>query len=331
MEERGRQHESKIVKHPPRRISQLTQYGAFSLAYSTLQDGLRYFETDAGYLAYASYLGTRFVLADPVAPVSAWPNLVGLFLREHPKSCFCQISRPMAQLLVRHGFAINDFGTDFQLRIASYEFTGSGKFHIRYAERKLSKCGFRIAELHETAICWTSVRTISELWKRRRINRTRETAFLSRPIVFGDEMDTRKFFVFGPGGLVAFVFFDPIYLAGKVIGYLSNAKRYLETAPEGFDYAVTKFALERFRREGKTLLHLGSAPFHGVEDTEFPSKPGIRWLFRFFYPRKWMYNFQGIALHKSRYRAETEKIYIATRRMVPLIDMVRLARVCKTL
>jgi lysylphosphatidylglycerol synthetase-like protein (DUF2156 family) len=323
--------ERQTIKHPARRITQLRQYGSFSLAYSTLQDGLRYFETDAGYLAYAIYSGTNFVLADPVAPVSTWPQLVGRFLREHPKSCFCQVSRPMAQLLVRHGFAINDLGTDFQLRIASYDFTGPGKRNIRNAERKLNEGGFRIAELHENAVNWTSVSKISERWKQRRINRTRETAFLSRPIVFADEMDTRKFFVFGPGGIAAFVFFDPIYQAGKVIGYISNAKRYLETAPKGFDYAVTKFALERFRREGKTLLHLGAAPFHGVEDTDFPSNPFTGWLSRFLYSRNWIYNFHGLAEHKSCYHGETEKIYIATRQTLPLIEMAKLARVCNML
>jgi lysylphosphatidylglycerol synthetase-like protein (DUF2156 family) len=324
----ARHAERQTIKHPPRRITQLTQYGSFSLAYSTLQDGLRYFETDIGYLAYAVYSGTNFVLADPVAPISAWPHLVGRFLREYPESCFCQISRPMAQLLVRHGFAINDLGTDFQLRIASYDFTGPGKRNIRNAERKLSEGGFRIAELHETVVNWASVSEISERWKRRSINRTRETAFLSRPIVFAAEMDTRKFFVVGPGGIVAFVFFDPIYQAGEVIGYISNAKRYLETAPKGFDCAVTKFALERFRREGKTVLHLGAAPFYGVEDGNFPSNPVTGWLSRFLYSRTWIYNFHGIAEHKSCYRGETEKIYIATRRTLPLIEMAKLARVC---
>jgi lysylphosphatidylglycerol synthetase-like protein (DUF2156 family) len=317
--------------HPAQRITQLKQYGSFSLAYSTLQDGLKYFETDDGYLAYTMYLGTSFVLADPVAPVSVWPQLIVRFLRGYPHSCFCQVSRQLAQLLVRHGFAINEFGTDFQLHIPTYEFTGANKFHIRYAERTLNKSGFRIAELHETTVCWASVRKVSELWKRRRPYITRETAFLSRPIVFADEIDTRKFFVLGPSGIVAFVFFDPIYQAGAVIGYLSNAKRFQETAPEGFDYAVTKFALERFRREGKTLLHLGAAPFHGVTDSDFPANPVTSWLARLLYPRNWIYNFQGIAGHKSRYRGETEKFYIATRKFFPVLELIRLARVCNVL
>jgi lysylphosphatidylglycerol synthetase-like protein (DUF2156 family) len=317
--------------HPLRRITQLKEYGSFSLAYSTLQDGLKYFESTDGYLAYSVYRGTRFVLADPVAPVTVWPQLVGRFLREYPHSCFCQISRLMAQLLIRHGFAINELGTDFQIRIASYEFTGPKKFHIRYAERTLNKRGFRIAELNETTVSWTDARIVSGLWKRRRPYITRETAFLSRPIVFADEIDTRKFFVLGPSGIVAFVFFDPIYQAGEVIGYLSNSKRFLETAPTGFDYAVAKFALDRFRREGKRLLHLGAAPFYGVEDSEFPANPVTSWLSRLLYTRNWIYNFQGIAEHKSRYRGETEKFYIATRKCFPVLELIRLARVCNVL
>ncbi|MDY3563774.1 DUF2156 domain-containing protein [Gemmata sp. JC673] len=322
---------SRLRPHPARRIEQLRHYGSFSLAYSTLQAGLKYYETDDGYLAYAMYLGAPFVLADPVAPTPVWPQLVGRFLKEYPHSCFCQVSRPMAALLVRHGYAVNEFGTDFQLQIPTYTFSGTNKFHIRYAERVLPRSGFRIAELPEAVVCWASVRRVSDHWKLGRRNQTRETTFLSRPIVFAEEADTRKFFVFGPEGVVAFVFFDPIYRAGEVVGYLSNAKRYLDTAPEGFDYAVTKFALEVFRREGKTLLHLGAAPFHGVTDCEFPANPVISWLSRFLYPRKWLYNFKGIAEHKVRYRGEAEKIYIATRKQFPVIELIRLARVCNAL
>jgi len=317
--------------HSQQRIAHLVQYGSFSLAYSTLQDGLQYYEAHDGYLAYALYHGTRFVLADPVAPVSVWPQIVGRFLREHPDACFCQISWQMAQLLVTHGYAINDLGTDFQLHIPTYKFTGANKSDIRSADRRLSREGFRIAELPEAAVCWATVRNVSELWKQRRINKTRETSFLSRPIVFTDEMDTRKFFVLGPRGVVAYIFFDPIYRAGEVIGYLSNAKRYLETAPKGFDYAVTKFALERFRQEGKTVLHLGAAPLHGITDSEFLANSITSWLSRFLYPRKWVYNFQGIASHKARYRGEAEKIYIATRRKIPVVELIQLARVCKVL
>ena len=51
-----------------RRFEHFCQYGNFTMAYATLQPGMKYFEAHDGYLAYDSCLGTNFVLGDPVAP-----------------------------------------------------------------------------------------------------------------------------------------------------------------------------------------------------------------------------------------------------------------------
>jgi len=70
-----------------------------------------------------------------------------------------------------------------------------------------------------------------ERWRQTRGVKHREMTFLTRPAVLDDEVDVRKFFTFDhKGRLLAFAFFDPIYAAGKVIGYLNPAKRRLPEA-----------------------------------------------------------------------------------------------------
>ncbi|HEV8002040.1 MAG TPA: hypothetical protein VGP63_19285 [Planctomycetaceae bacterium] len=77
-----------------RRYEMLRQSGNFTMAFATLQPGMKYFEAHGGYLAYDTYWGTNFVLGDPVAPLLRYSDLIDDFLKHHPRSCFCQISPP---------------------------------------------------------------------------------------------------------------------------------------------------------------------------------------------------------------------------------------------
>ncbi len=88
---------------PAKRFELFRRYGNFTMAYSTLQPELKYFESHGGYLAYDNYWGTTFVLADPVAPVENHAALIEAFLRQFPRTCFCQISKPVAAILARFG------------------------------------------------------------------------------------------------------------------------------------------------------------------------------------------------------------------------------------
>src|SRR5580692_4442836 len=51
-----------------RRFELFCRYGNFTMAYATLQPGMKYFEAHGGYLAYDTCWGVTFVLGDPVAP-----------------------------------------------------------------------------------------------------------------------------------------------------------------------------------------------------------------------------------------------------------------------
>src|SRR5882757_8353347 len=76
-----------------RRLSLVRQYGTFTLAYTAAFDeGLEYFGSDDGFLAYKMVGGTAFVLADPVGPIESHEARLSAFTPVRSDVSFCQVS-----------------------------------------------------------------------------------------------------------------------------------------------------------------------------------------------------------------------------------------------
>lgn len=314
-----------------RRWEQLRQHGSFSLAYHTMQSGIDYFETMDGFIAYQKKWGYTFVLADPVVSEENREASIDEFLQNHKKVNFCQITEPIAQILHDRGFMVNEFGSEFEVGIQDYTMSGKKKRHIKEAVNRIKNLGMTVEEYSAADLDRTEVESISEAWRSSKYVSEHETRFLSRGIVLDDEPDVRKFYLMAEDGIVAYIYFDPIYRNGEVIGYLSNSKRNREGAPRDFDFAITWHAIERFREEGKEILSMGLAPFYELTDEKFRhnrlTHNVLNWIYQ--RPKKWLYNFQGVAAHKRRYRGEMIKVYFASQARSNLLRMLTLGRVCK--
>jgi lysylphosphatidylglycerol synthetase-like protein (DUF2156 family) len=202
------------------RLRALRKYGNFALAYSAaFQSGLDYFGGEEGFLAYKQVGGTAFVLSDPLAPLSGWEDLIRRFVSERSDVCFWHASRPVAKLLERIGFRVNEMGTETRIELGAYSFDGPRKRNFRSALNRAACCSYTIAERSVTSLDREELRTVSERWRQTRGVKNREMTFLTRPAILDDEVDVRKFFTFDhKGNLQAFAFFDPIYKEGEVVG-----------------------------------------------------------------------------------------------------------------
>ena len=109
------------------------------MAYSTLQPGLNYFESHGGYLAYDRSLGVNFVLADPLAPAENHRAIIAEFLKSHPRTCFCQVSKPTAAILSDLGYYVNEIGADVELDLPNYDFSGPKKSKFRQAANPMTR------------------------------------------------------------------------------------------------------------------------------------------------------------------------------------------------
>jgi lysylphosphatidylglycerol synthetase-like protein (DUF2156 family) len=307
------------------------QYGNFTMAYATLQPGMKYFESDGGYLAYDTWGGITFVLGDPVAPTKNHAAIIEAFVRKHPRTCFCQISKPTGAILARLGWLVNELGADMELDLPTYDFEGPKKNKFRQAAHKIEREGYTIEERTVADGDQTELDALSTSWLAAKTVK-HEARFLVRPLAFGNEREVRKFYLREPGGsIVAFVAFDPICEGGEVIGYSPAIKRRAPDAPTGAEEAITKFAIERFRAEGLKTYRLGLLPLYDVQDSEFRDAWLLKKVFQFAYRYgdRWIFSFRGHADFKHRYRGNLSKVYFATYTRLNAWNLISLLRLCR--
>ncbi len=300
------------------RLAVVRQFGTFTQAYSTaVQPHLEHFWHADTYLAYRRKWGVTCVLADPVGPPDGHEPLLREFTRQFRKICFWQISRSTAEILQQLGFWINEMGCDTRLELADYDFGGKKKERLRHATNWLGKHNFDVREgTFARDVAVEKIRALSKTWFTSR-RAKRAVYFFNRPPVYEDEPDVRKFFLFSPEGEpVAFVFFDPIFRAGQVIGHSPSIKRRLPDAPLRAEEGIMKVAIEQFQRDGLERVMLGLSPMAGIEDRQFRANPLIhmswsrglnaRWVNRFFY------NLAGHADFKRRFDGVQQQTYYAS-------------------
>lgn len=317
------------------RFALLRQYGGFAIAYSVaMQPGLRHFGDARGFLSFKRIGGTAFVLADPIAPADFWEELIDSFVARERDVGFWQASRPLADLLARKGFMVNEFGCVTTLDLRGFSFAGPARRSFRTARNRMAASGRTIREVPLGEIEAARLEAISAGWRQTKVTARQELSFLVRPVTLADEPGVRKFLLFGKDGEPeAFAFFDPVFSDGKVTGYLSATRRWLPTADPLSAYALVGAAIERFQAEGVETLHLGLSPFAGVKRSSFR---GRNWLakraFRFLYTNalanRFLYPAKSLARHKASYGGRQEPSYHAFNTLPSLPRLLKLLRAC---
>jgi phosphatidylglycerol lysyltransferase len=316
------------------RLWALREYGSFPLAYSaTFQPGLDYFGGAEGFLAYKQVGSTAFVLSNPLASIGGCEDLIRSFVSERGDVCFWQASRPVAKILEKIGFCVNEMGTETRIELGGYDFEGPRKRNFRRALNRAACCSYTIAERSVTSLDRKELQTVSERWRQTRGVKNREMTFLTRPAILDDEVDVRKFFTFDrKGSLQAFAFFDPIYERGEIVGYLCSAKRRLPEADTLVGYAILHRAIRTFKDEGKAILSLGLSPLCGVGDTGLSSNRlmslGFRAAYRSRLFNRLIYPLQGFAAHKGAFCGSAEQTYCAFKRGLALSQLIKMPRAC---
>lgn len=301
-----------------RRWQALQQFGDFTLAYNTAaQEHLEYHWSDVGYLAYVQRKGHVFVLGDPVTSAADIPALLDSFLARFPRPTFVQVSSATATHLAARRFYINEMGVDTTLDLPQYSFGGKSMERIRYASNWLKKHGYQIEELGYTEIDAQAAVNVSQAWRRSMKYSRSEMRFLNRPICYRDERDVRKFFLRdAQGRCVAFMYFDPLYRDGQVIGYATAIKRRHPDAPLYAEQGIMRAAIEKFQAEGKLQVTLGLSPMAWIENKNFPCNPFLHYSFRYAFRAWWVnryfYNLEGHAQYKRHFKGREQPFHYAS-------------------
>lgn len=318
------------------RLELCRRHGGGSLAYSTAsQQDLLYYGDEDGYIAFAHKMGFLFALGDPVVPAEMRAAYLGRFIQAAGDVCFVQIGPETAFELAKLGFRINRMGVETHIPLTETMFAGTRNQSIRYSERWLLQRGYRITECHGDKATADTAAEISAEWRAGRIVSRREMRFLNRPFLAEPGVDMRRFLLIDPEErIVALLDLDPIYEGGAIIGYSTAFKRKRSGTTPHAEIALTKFAADRFRGEGKGFLSLGLSPLAEISESGFAESSIWRYLFRRAFHSKRVneriFNLQGQAAFKRRFHGQESPRYIAFRKASPLC-MLALLRLLKTL
>jgi lysylphosphatidylglycerol synthetase-like protein (DUF2156 family) len=310
----------------------LRAHGREALSYATLQSGMEYFIDDCGYIAYTTVKHPVFAprpkkiaFSDPVCAVADYSRLIGNFLSVHPRAMFAVVSEPCAEALRSLKFKVNCIGFEPELPIQTYNTKGNWKELdlVKRSRNEAKREGITIREWRAEQVDLKELAAVSDKWRQSKILNDREIWIYARRPVYGPEEDVRKFVAYDKEGHVAgFVFYDPMYRDGRVVGYSANISRCDEQRFGRLATAINMEAMEVFRAEGKEILNLCLAPFVKLEGGKYNDDWGSRVFFKL--SAKYgnaIYNFQGLAFHKAKYRGAEKFLYYGSNSLLPSNDI----------
>jgi lysylphosphatidylglycerol synthetase-like protein (DUF2156 family) len=324
------QHDNALVE-PSALPDWLLNHGQHSLAYSTLQTGLKHYTLPGvGAIAYRKCMGHTIVLGNPICAYTDTRHLVESFMKTRNRVIFAQIDTQCAMLLESLGLFTTPAGADTAVHLSDFTLNGHAKRDLRRARNSAARAGIEIAEVQDSRAERFQICQLSKRWlQRKRVSR-RELSFLVRPLATDVERGVRIFTAIEGSRLIGTVIFDPMYKAGRCIGYVASTLRADADAPSGTLDSIVLKAIDTFRAEGIRFLSLGVMPLHRIQkrtdNLAYPLWLALRTLAAL--PRSPLVNARGLCFHKSRYRPEEVPVYIATTSPVGLIPMAILTRVC---
>jgi lysylphosphatidylglycerol synthetase-like protein (DUF2156 family) len=310
------------------RVGYLMRHGVHSMAFSTMQPGMEYFDVPGmGYIAYARYWGLKFVLSDPVCEPCHVEAMLDRFVAQFPNAVFAQVTQNVVDILHRkHAYYGTQLGSESKITLADWSLHGKKKQIIRTA---VNQAVAQNVVVREGAFDLLT-KKISESWIKTRKCKSNEIRFLIRPLLMDYKEGTRYFYAYQNGEAVGFVFFDPIYRHGKIVAYVPNISRSCASFKQGLWYPMMVHAMETFKSEGIEYLDLGLMPLMLSDSLEHHESKPLRAVQQQIL--KWgnsLYNFKGLGFAKSRFQGRIEKTYCCHRSRFPAFAMFAMFRLTR--
>ena len=261
-------------------------------------------------------------MAEPVCDKKDQETVIDAFLKTDSFTAFVQIPESLTKLLnEKSGYHATQFGIESVVDLNNWNLKGKKKQILRTALNQASKRKIDISENYNE----NRHNRFSKEWIKTRKLKNREIRFLIRPVNMDYEEGTRKFFAYQEDKMIGFVFFDPVYSKGKIIGYVPNISRFDLSFKQGIFYAIMAHAFQIFKQEGVTQIHMGLSPF-SVSDSDIHYESVVpKKLVRFLYQYgNRIYSFKGLYFTKSRFRGTEYRTFCSHKGNYPFREILTL-------
>jgi len=312
------------------RVEFLKKFGRHSMAFSALQPNMRYFDSEGvGYIAFRKQWGSVVALGNPICAEQDCERLIRAFCQKYKSPVFIQVTQDVAQIINQiTGFYTTQFGKETLIDLNTWSMSGKKKQVIRTAVNHAKKEGVTVKESYGDL----AYRNLSDSWLQTRKCKGREIVFLIRPMEMDYKEGTRRFFAYQGDEMIGFIFFDPIYENGHVVGYVPNISRASQKFPQGIFYMLMVQAMEKFKEEGVPYIFLGLSPLALDYPAKGKESKVLRWMLEFTAKHlNFLYNFKGIDFTKSRFRGAEEPTFAVHQSVMPAKDFVCMFKICNVI
>lgn len=269
------------------RADLVVQHGDDPIAFSTLQDGLRYCETSYGYIAYQRIWGIDISLGPPIAAPSDRAALVERFLRHSRRPLFCYLRAAEAAQV--HAIAgagpgrrlhLAGMGLDRYLDGAALQDPAAISKPLRGARRHAQKADFSVEPIEPAALSPSQRQALAAITAAYLAHSQLpyEMRFLNRPFAptaadLGPPRERLYLLSGRPSGrsareLFGYAVLNPWFSAGRVAGYLLDIVRCRPTRQWGVYLALVDRLQQDLDQQGVAQLSLGFCPLHGASSPQ---------------------------------------------------------------
>ncbi len=241
--------------------------GGDLIAASTLQPGLRWFETSFGAWAYAAVDGFEVTLGGPLCAPGDRPEMLRRFLARSRRPILFYLREDLLRLLEPTGLRSAGIGVDRHVDIPAL--LAAPHPTVRGAAKKARKAGLRLRPIELTELDQRERARLEQITARYLAHAQVgvEMAFLNWPMSHADAGIRRVYalekFDREHQGVFGYVVLNPIFDRGERIGYLLDIIRFEPTRLWGVWLATVHALATELAKRGEQLA-LGFAPLHRV-------------------------------------------------------------------
>jgi lysylphosphatidylglycerol synthetase-like protein (DUF2156 family) len=219
------------------------------------------------------------VFADPAEQGRLLSAFLDFARSQRRRIVAVQLMRDDAELYAGHGFAVNQFGSDYARSLSSFSLAGKKHMQLRNKISRARRAGVTVVEVGVDAPWPVDVEeqlnVLDGVWLRSKGRHAKELAFMVGERG-GPAAAMRRLFaaVDAADNVLGYVSFSPAY--GRRAGWLHDLSRRRPDAPPGVLELIVATAVERFAGEGASHLHFGLTPFTGLADEhELPARSRV--------------------------------------------------------
>ena len=234
------------------------------IAASTLQPGLRWFETSFGGWAYADVAGHQVTLGGPLCAPADRRELLARFLARSRRPILMYLREDLLPLVAAHG-GLRCAGIGIDRHVDVPALLAAPAPEVRAAARKAARAGFRLRPLELAALDPSERQRLDQITARylARSQVEVEMAFLNWPMSARPEPLRRVYsldkFDREHQGSFGYAVLNPIFADGRRTGWLLDILRFEPTRLWGVWLATVHALAEELAAAGEGLS-IGFAP-----------------------------------------------------------------------